>query len=278
MNLPRKRRAFVQIQNLSGFWFHNTRKNKMQGFINHNITHTSPSSINMWTEAPDAWIAKYVLGAKFGFSPAARAGVLAEDAVVDVLARGVTQADATTKAIETFARATLFDKSDKTAARGEMIPGMIDLALKELAQYGTPEFDEGGKQKKININCRVDDWTIPITGFLDFWYPQHGLVIDLKTSSKLPSEMSQSHLRQQAIYKAAMGNCAVKFLYCSGKKSAMYEPEDTSDTLMQIKNILRRQDKFLKIGNADLLREIVPVVNSYYWSEDSNLRKELYNL
>lgn len=248
----------------------------MHGFSKHNITHTSPSSLNMWNDAPDAWVAKYLLNAKFGFSPSARAGVLAEDAVVDVLARGMTQEAATTTAIETFARATLFDKSEKTAARGEMIPGMIDLALKELKQYGTPEFDECGKQKKININCRVDDWTIPVIGYLDLYYPQHGLVIDLKTSSRLPSEMSQGHLRQQAIYKAAMGNCAVKFLYVTGKKSAVYEPEDTSDTLAEIKSILRRQNNFLALGDAETLKNTVPVINSFYWSDDMPLRRELY--
>lgn len=250
----------------------------MQGFINHNITHTSPSSINMWMDAPDAWVAKYVLGAKFCFSPAARAGVLAEDAVVDVLARGMSQEAATKKAVETFNRAIMFDRSEKTLARGEAIPGMIDLALAELKQYGEPEFDENGKQKKIEIKCRVDDWAIPVIGYIDLHYPQHGLVIDLKTTARLPSEMSRSHLRQQAIYKAAMGNCAVKFLYVTGKKSAVYEPEDTSDTLAEIKCILRRQNNFLNIGDKETLQAIVPVVNSYYWSDDAETRRQLYGI
>lgn len=248
----------------------------MQGFVAHNITHTSPSSINMWADDPSAWVARYLLGAKFGFSPAARAGVLAEDAVVNVLARGMSQEEATKKALDSFAHATLFDNSDKTAARGEMIAGMIDLALKELAQYGTPEFEGGGKQKKIAINCRVDDWVIPCIGYLDLHYPQHGLVIDLKTTSRLPSEMSRGHLRQQAVYKAAMGNCAVKFLYVTSKKSAVYEPEDTADTLSEIKAILRRQNKFLSIGDADLIKSVVPVGSSFYWTDDMPMRRELY--
>lgn len=248
----------------------------MQGFNRHNIKHTSPSALNMWAEDPAAWVAKYLLNTKFAFSPAARAGVLAEDAVVSVLARGITQQEATERAVETFARATLFDRSEKTQSRIEMIPGMIDLALKELKQYGDPEFGPDGKQKKIEVNCRVDDWAIPVIGYLDLHYPQHGLVVDLKTSSRLPSEMSQSHLRQQAIYKAAMGNCAVKFLYVTGKKSSIFEPEDTRDTLSDIKAILRRQNAFLSIGDIDLLKSVVPVVPSFYFNDDLNIRKELY--
>ena len=248
----------------------------MQGFNRHNIKHTSASSLNMWSEDPAAWVAKYLLNTKFAFSPAARAGVLAEDAVVNVLARGMSQQDATDRAIETYAKATLFDRSEKTQSRMDMIPGMIDLALKELKQYGDPEFAPDGKQKKIEVNCRVDDWSIPVIGYLDLHYPQHGLVVDLKTSAKLPSEMSKSHLRQQAIYKASMGNCAVKFLYVTGKKSAVFESDDTSDTLKDIKAILKRQNSFLSIGDIDLLKSIVPVVPSFYFNDDLNVRREIY--
>lgn len=246
----------------------------MNNFEKHGIKNTSASSLNMWTEAPDAWCAKYLFGAKFGFSPAARAGTLAEDAVVMVLSQGVTEKEAIDKSVEAYRRATALDFSDKTRERGEMIPGMVSLALKELSQYGEPEFDNG-KQLKININCKVDDWTIPVLGYLDFYFPSHGLVVDLKTSSRLPSEMSKSHLRQQAIYKASMGNCAVKFLYVTGKKSAVYEPENTSDTLSEIKNILRRQNNFLGL-DIEIIRSTVPVLDSFYWSDDYNLRREIY--
>lgn len=248
----------------------------MLGFKQHNISHTSASSINMYAEAPDVWVAKYILKAKFGFSPAARAGVLAEEAVVNVLARGMTEEDALARAMEKFNRGTLFNRSDKATARGEGIPGMVSQALGELKQYGEPEFGEDGKQKKVEINCRISDWTIPVIGYIDLWYPQHGLVVDLKTSLKMPSEMSRSHFRQHGIYKACMNNHAVKFLYVTPKKANWFEPEDTSETLTEIKAILRRQDQFLQIGDANTLRAIVPVGNSYYWSDDAALRRELY--
>lgn len=249
----------------------------MQGFICHNIKHTSPSSINMWAEAPDAWVAKYLLKVKFGFSPAARAGVLAEEAVVSVLARGMLEEDAVKYAVDTFNKANIFDRSEKTVSRGEAIPGMVSNALGELKQYGEPEFDTDGKQKKVEINCRVDDWSIPVIGYLDLDYPQHGLTIDLKTTMRMPSEMSKSHKRQHGIYKAFKGgNNIVKFLYVTPKKASWIEPEDTSDTLQEIKAILRRQNEFLKLGDIDTLKNIVPVLDSYYWSDDVQLRRDIY--
>lgn len=251
----------------------------MQGFINHNIKHTSASSINMWAEDPAAWVAKYLLAAKFTFSPAARAGVLAEDAVVAVLAKGMSEEDAVKYAVETFNKAHVFDRSEKTISRGEAIPGMVANALAELKQYGEPEFDEKGKQKKIEINCRVDDWSIPVIGYLDLDYPKHGLTVDLKTTMRMPSEMSKSHMRQHGIYKSYKGgNNTVKFLYVTPKKASWLEPVDTSKTLQEIKSILRRQNNFLLAGNADTLKNIVPVVDSYYWVDDAALRKDIYGL
>jgi hypothetical protein len=249
----------------------------MIGFKQHGIEYTSASSINMYADAPDAWVARYLLKTKFSFSPAARAGVLAEDAVVNVLARGMSEEDAIKRALEEFARATLFDRSEKTACRGEGIPGMVANAVTELKQYGEPEFDADGKQKKVEINCRVDDWTIPIIGFLDLDYPKHGLTIDLKTTMRMPSEMSRAHLRQHGIYKACKGgNHGVRFLYVTPKKANWFEPEDTSDTLNEIKSILRRQNQFLQIGDAETLKSIVPVIDSFYWTDDAALRRDIY--
>jgi len=48
------------------------------GFEKHNIDHSSPSSINMWSNAPCAWAAKYLYGRKFKYGLAPKAGILVE--------------------------------------------------------------------------------------------------------------------------------------------------------------------------------------------------------
>lgn len=254
----------------------------MNGFSLHNIDHTSPSSINMWAGAPCAWIAKYLFQKKFSFSLAAKAGVIAEDAVVNVIARGWTQEDATAAAVADYTKASAFVSSDADRKRGEAIPGMIDNALTELKQYGEPEFDNdllGKKQKKIELLCKGDNWELPVIGYLDFHFPKHGLVVDLKTSMRLPSEMSNEHTRQGVIYRKAMGNAAVKFLYVTGKGSKWHEVPDTGPVLAEVKAILNRQEAFLRLGDAELLRSVIPVQSSsFYWNGDSELRKEMYGI
>ena len=250
----------------------------MNGFEKHNLQHSSASSINQWADAPCSWIAKYLFNKKFSFSNAARAGVLAEEAVTNIIGRGWLEADAIKEATTQYNKACAFGASESDRKRGEAIPEMIRLAVAELKQYGTPEFD-GGKQKKIEVQCNGDGWSLPIIGYLDYDFPQHGLVIDLKTTLKLPSQMSNGHLRQQAIYQKAKGNYRVKFLYCTPKKSQVFDCGDTTNILGEIKTILNRQEAFLRLGDAETLRRVIPVSQeSYYWTGDAMIRKELYDL
>lgn len=255
----------------------------MNGFQKHSLEHASPSQINMWAAAPCAWVAKYVLGRKMSFSNAALAGTLVEGAVVNVLSNGWEAEKAAADATGEYNKAIVFGASDADRKRGEAIPGMIAQALDELRQYGEPEMGVdlvyGKKQKKIELLCKGDGWELPVVGYLDFWFPQHGLVIDLKTTMRLPSEMSDEHIRQGCIYRQAMGNAAVKFLYVSGKGIKLHDIPEPAPALAEIKTILNRQEKFLRLGDAALLQAVVPVnAGSYYWTGDEGLRKELYGM
>ena len=255
----------------------------MNGFSAHGIDHTSPSAINMWATAPCAFVAKYLLGRKFKFSNAARAGTLVEEAVVKVLTAGHTQDDATKDAVGEYNKACAFGASDADLKRGAAIPGMIENAIAELKQYGEPEMGTdlvyGKKQKKVEMLCKGDGWELPVIGYLDFYYPKHGLVIDLKTTMQAPSNMSDEHIRQGGFYRGAMGNHAVKFLYVTGKKAVWHEVPDHAPVLGEIKTILNRQEKFLSLGDAEKLRSLVPVnQGAYFWNGDEDLRREIYGI
>lgn len=256
----------------------------MSGFERHGITHSSASQINQWADAPCAWISQYLYGNKGKFSPAAKAGVLVEEAVVNVLARGWTAEQAIMAASESYNKFIALGASDSDRKRGEGLANMIGLALIELSPFGTPEFDRDGitgdaKQKKVEVTCNGDGFSIPIIGFIDFHFPKHGVIIDLKTTAKMPSEMSSPHLRQRAIYRKAFGNQDVKFLYVTPKKAQMFSPDGFEDTLKDVKTLLNRQEKFLNLGDKELLRSIVPVnTETYYWTGNESTRRGLYGL
>lgn len=248
------------------------------GFQKHNQNHSSPSSLNMWIDCPGAWVAKYLYGKQFKFGVAPQIGVLVEKVVANVLLERMTLDDACKEAEGVFNKQNALNTNEKDRARVGDIRAMSELAIEQLLPYGKPDFN-GEEQHKIELICKGDGWELPIIGYLDFFYPKEGLVIDLKTTLRMPSVMSDAHKRQQAIYSKALGNTGVKFLYVTPKKAAILENDNEGDTLAEIKAILNRKEKLLALHDAETLKNIVPVnLSSFYWNGAENIRKELYGI
>jgi hypothetical protein len=251
------------------------------GFAKHGITHLSASSINLWANAPDVWVMQYLHGLRTPMGAAAWRGICTEDAVVQIL-----MGDHETASID---RALAkFDKrfpigDEKTSAERARIKPMTQLAIEELIEFGKPEFpevEEGDNlQEKISITAKGDGWSIPVIGYLDLVFPQHGVVIDLKTTGRIPSTMSAEHQLQRAIYAKAKGNMDVRFLYVSEKKTSMLADGDPTELLAQAKVQISRIEAFLRHCDKDTAKAIVPVQpSSFYWSGNEQLRKEFYGI
>jgi len=250
------------------------------GFTKHNIDHLSASSINLWANAPDVWVMQYLHGKRTPFtSPAPWRGICVEDAVVETLMGGSEQ-EAIANALAKFdQRFPIGD--EKTTKERDMVQPMVQLAVEQLMEFGKPEFaDAENKQEKISITAKGNGWEIPVIGFLDLVFPQHGVVIDLKTTGRMPSTMSAEHQLQRAIYaKAKGGNQSVKFLYVTPKKAAMLEDGDPAEILAQAKVQITRMEAFLRTLDKETAKAIVPVQpNSFYWKGNETLRKEFYGL
>lgn len=246
----------------------------MNGFEKHGIKHLSPSSINLWTNAPDVWVAQYLFGKRGPMSAAAMRGICTEDAVVAVL-QGKNADGALDQALEKFDQ-TFPIGNEKTTKERAMIQPCMELAVQELEQYGEPEFPEEG-QEKISITAKTDDYEIPVIGYLDLVFPKHGVVIDLKTTGRCPSVMSAEHQLQRAIYQKAKGNQIVKFLYVTPKKTNLLEDGDPSEILRRTKIQITRMERFLRSGNARDVASVIPVnPNTFYWNGAEDIRQELY--
>ena len=246
----------------------------MNGFDKHGIKHLSPSSINLWTNAPDVWVAQYLFGKRGPMSAAAMRGICTEDAVVAVL-QGKNADGALDQALEKFDQSFPIG-DEKTTKERAMIQPCMELAVQELEQYGEPEFPEEG-QEKISITAKTDDYEIPVIGYLDLVFPKHGVVIDLKTTGRCPSVMSAEHQLQRAIYQKAKGNQIVKFLYVTPKKTNLLEDGDPSEILRKTKTQITRMERFLRSGNARDVASVIPVnPNTFYWNGAEDIREELY--
>jgi hypothetical protein len=208
--------------------------------------------------------------------PAPWRGICVEDAVVHTLMGG-SEAEAIKMAHDKFDKRFLIG-DEATSKERAMIEPMVQQSVEELMEFGKPEFpDEKSKQEKISITAKGDGWTIPVIGYLDLVFPQHGTVIDLKTTGRVPSKMSADHKLQRCIYAAAKGNMAVKFLYVSGKKSALLEDGDVAETLATAKKQIARLESFLQHCDKETALKIVPHnPESFYWRGAEDLREEFY--
>jgi hypothetical protein len=244
------------------------------GFAKHGVKHLSASSINLWINAPDMWVAKYLHGFKSSFGPAPKRGQCVEDAVAHVLNGGSFE-DGLKAAHKRFDQ-ELPTADDKVTKERDLIEPMAQQAIAELQPYGKPDFPENG-QHKISINANFDGWSIPLVGFLDFVFPQHGLVVDLKTTTRVPSTMSADHQLQRAIYHRAKGNQSVQFLYTSAKKSAWPEDGDPADVLARAKHQIARMDRFLAHCDKETALRVVPHnPSSFYWRDDPAAMNKIF--
>ena len=240
--------------------------------------HLSASTFALATNALDVFVAEKLFGKRGVFGAAPMRGIVIEDAAVDVLYHGMKIDEAIKKAEDKFDKRMMFGDL-QTQKERDMIDPCVRLAVEALEPYGKPEFPEDGGQQAVRLNCKTDDWSIPFVGYLDFVYPEHGLIIDLKTTGRMPSAMNINHQVQRAIYQKANGNMGCKFLYVTPKKFEFKEDGDVKETLEYVKAQTIRLEAFLNSGDKDHLRNIVPVnPSSFYWRGNEDARRELYGV
>jgi len=254
----------------------------MNGFQKHGIKHLSASAINLWMDAPDMYCARYLGKHKSGGSAAMTRGIAVEDGVVAALATTATVEDAIQIAHRRFDKSYPIGNENSTKQRSVIAP-MIRQSIEALEHLGKPDFEgeviEKFTQEKVEIKTKLDDGSVvPVIGYLDLVYQTQGLVVDLKSTLRMPSIMSPQHQLQRAIYSKAKGNNAVRFLYVSDKKHKFLECGHVPTVLGQAKVIIRRLNSFLlTVDDADHAMSIVPHnPHTFYWNGAEKLRQKLF--
>lgn len=142
----------------------------------------------------------------------------------------------------------------------ETIPAMVERALSELRPYGVPSRTQGF------IEWKPDGLSLPIVGYFDYEWAQHGIIVDLKTTEKLPSQNKVPHARQVSLY-ASSDNMDGRLTYVTPKKSATYRVENIREHRNALHQIALRVEKFLSLSDdPEFFKSIiVPDLESFYW-------------
>jgi hypothetical protein len=237
-------------------------------FERHGLDHLSASSINLFVAQPAMWAMQKLMGRKSGVGPAAHRGTSIEAGVE----MGLFEPDASVEACQELAVARF---NQLTALSGH--PGVekeragiapaVAIGLKELRQYGVPATADGNRQHRIEV--MIPGVPVPFIGWLDFWFPDHGIIVDLKTQLRLSSKISDPHARQGAIYLAAHGNSEIRFAYVTPQKVGVYKLEDPRSHLSRVVSIANSIERFLSLSDdgAALTGSLSPDFDSFYWND-----------
>lgn len=234
-------------------------------FETHGIEHLSPSTCNLFTSSPAMFVMKKCLKLDSAVGPAAYRGTAVEDGITHgLLDPSASLTACTAIALESFNKRAAFIGGDKVDKERAAIPNMVEMGLRELKPYGVPSSTQG------KISHSFDGLLVPMIGFFDFEWEQHGMLTDLKTSHALPSKISQPHARQVALYRAARGdNMSARVTYVTPKKHATYALENAREHVEALGKVGLAIQKFLSISSdpMELASMLMPDTDSFYFND-----------
>lgn len=242
------------------------------GFSRHGIGHLSASSLNLWAAEPAIWLMERLLGHRSPTSALMARGKAVEDGVhAGLIDPSASIEKCIERALAAYGREMTLNPDERRVNERETIPGYVEHGLNELRQYGIPS----AYQDRVEL--RLDDVPVPVIGYIDWRFDDHGLIVDLKTSERLPSAISSSHARQGAIYGRAHGNYGMRFAYVkptAGKKDGravvVYELDRTEfdRQLAALRQIAMRLGRFLNLSSdpRELCGLIVPDYERFHWN------------
>lgn len=242
----------------------------MNAFQRHRIDHLSASHINLFIAQPAMWAASYLLKKRTPVGPAAHRGTAIECGVeAGLFDPEIPVAACQETALAKYHSLTRLSADPRIEKERDAIAPSVEIALAELRQYGVPSKPEDGRQHKIEVT--LEGVPVPFIGYLDFRWDQHGIVGDLKSTARIPSEISDAHCRQGAIYTRAGSNAQTRMIYVSAKKIAVYTIENVDQHVAQVVRTAKAIENLLNLSDDSelLTRCFAPDLSSFYWGDAS---------
>jgi len=238
----------------------------MNPFEAHGIEHLSPSSCNTFIASPAMFVLQKCLKRSMPVGAAAFRGTAVEHGVSLGL-NGTSEADAIKAAQDNFSALSALSSDPRRDKEADSIADMVKVALAELRGYGPPTSSQG------HVSYDVEGLAVPLIGYYDFEWENHGVLTDLKTSHALPSAIKINHARQVALYRAARGdNLSARVTYVTSKKSATYALENPREHIATLGKIALAVQKFLSVSSdpMELASMVVPDVDSFYFNDPAS--------
>lgn len=225
------------------------------------IERHSPSSLNLFCAAPSMYVLERIVGLRQPVGSPAHRGTAVEDGITHGLMNPQADvADCVAIAIKKFDTISALSADKRREDYRATIAEMVKTGLEELRPYGVPSRTQGF------VEWRPEGLRCPIVGYFDYEWEQHGVLVDLKTTEKLPSSIKIPHARQVALYTQS-DNVDARLSYVTPKKRATYRLENVREHRNALHQIALRVEKFLSLSDdPEFFKSITaPDYESFYW-------------
>lgn len=236
----------------------------MNPFETHGIPHLSPSTLNTFAASPAMFVLEKILKQRQPVGAAAHRGTATEAGVVKgLLDPAAPLADCVAEAEQVFRQRMALTSDPRADKEADALPGLVEEGLKALRPYGVPTQTQG------KVSWNIEGIEVPVIGYFDFFWEQHGIIVDLKSQLALSSSIKTSHARQVALYSAAISdNLDSRLAYVTPKKSAVYALENVREHVRALEQIARTMRRFLSLSTDphELAGLVCPDLESFYFS------------
>ena len=122
--------------------------------------------------------------------------------------------------------------------------------------------------------------SVPIIGYYDFEWSNHKIIVDLKTTHALPSEVKLAHARQVALYSAFRNHdYDPRLAYVTPKKAAVYRLENAEEHMKSLERIALAVQKLLSVSDdaREIASMLAPDIESFYFN-DPDMRRAAFEV
>ena len=176
----------------------------------HNINYLSPSSMNTYISDMPMWITRYLFGVKASSGASAVRGIAEEFALANKYEKGVFDFNLLDMKFMSLCAESQIDLGDTKTIKEKKL-------LKDFGKVIDENFNHENLvayQEKVEV--QFDDLPVPVMGYIDFRFEDK--IVDLKTSTRMPSKPTEAQKRQMALYSMAYPKSSVDLLFATPKE------------------------------------------------------------
>jgi hypothetical protein len=223
--------------------------------------HHSPSSLNQFAASPALFVLERILGLKQVVGAPAHRGVGVEAGVsYGLINPKASDKECAKAALTAYDTVSALSPDERKERYRETVPDMVKMALDELRPYGVPTSVQG------HIDMTFPGVRLPIVGYYDFIWEDTGVVVDLKTTERMPSEIKIPHARQVSLYCG--DNHVGRLTYTTPKKCVTYQLENIREHREALIRLAQTVERFLSLSDdpAFYTTIVAPDLESYFWT------------